>query len=101
MAEVTAKIGTKLSEQEQQGVDRTKTLRGTAQLPPDADVSGQEAYEPYICPYCGCVCWVRLSFLAVISSTATAAVMHTGSNNLAATHAPLAVLRQRPSGVRH
>ena len=57
MAEVTVKIGAKLSEQEQQSVDMTGTLRLTAQPPPDADVSGQCYCGAHICPYCGCIGW--------------------------------------------
>ena len=56
MAEVTVKLGTKLSEQEQQNVDRTKAVWLTAQPPPGADVVGQDYSCHYvICPYCGCI----------------------------------------------
>jgi hypothetical protein len=58
VAEVTVNLGTKLSEQEQQNVDRTKAVWLTAQPPPDADVSGQYCYcGAHICPWCGSVGW--------------------------------------------
>ena len=60
MAEVTAKIGTKLSEQEQQSFDMAKAQWLTAQPPPGTDVEAQcsaNTYCGHICPYCGCVGW--------------------------------------------
>ena len=55
MAEVTAKIGTKLTEQEQQSVDITKAARLTAQPPTTAVVGQDYTCACLICPYCGCI----------------------------------------------
>ena len=56
MAEVTVKIGTKLSEQEQQSVDMTKAVRLTPQPPPGSGVVGQDlTCQVTVCPACGCV----------------------------------------------
>jgi hypothetical protein len=54
VAEIKVILGTKLSEQEQQSVDRTTAVWMTAQ--PPAGVVGQDDSCQYIvCPYCGCV----------------------------------------------
>ena len=58
MAEVKVILGTKLSEQEQRNVDRTKAVWLTAQPPPGFDVVGQDdnySWRCVVCPYCGCV----------------------------------------------
>ena len=66
MAEVTVKLGTKLSEQEQQNVDRTKAVWLTAQ-PPGAGVVGQDFCCQYvICPYCGCIGCAAQGYSATI-----------------------------------
>jgi hypothetical protein len=53
MAEIKANLGTKLSDQEQQGVDMGKVVRLTAQ-PSGSGVAGQYT-AVQVCPYCGCV----------------------------------------------
>ena len=56
MAQVQVILGTKLSEQEQQSVDRSTAVWSTAQPPAGFGVAGQDYSCQYImCPYCGCV----------------------------------------------
>jgi hypothetical protein len=55
--EITAKIGTKLSEAEQRAVDPKKVGWSQAQ-PPKASVQGQlYTCGCQVCPYCGCASW--------------------------------------------
>jgi hypothetical protein len=53
VTEVQLIVGMKLSEQEQQSVDRTTAVWTTAQ--PPAGVVGQDSCQYIVCPYCGCV----------------------------------------------
>ena len=63
MTEVQLIVGTKLTEQEQQSVDRTTAVWMTAQ--PPAGVVGQDSCQYVVCPYCGCIGCLTAALWAV------------------------------------
>jgi hypothetical protein len=56
--EITAKIGTRLTEAEARMIDPEEIGRSQMQ-PGSFAVEGQERVEYVVCPYCGCVSAVR------------------------------------------